>query len=63
MIIVKLVLLIHHKDILLAPADESKIYDAEISQPACTAIQLGLVEILKSWNVNPSACVGHSSGA
>jgi acyl transferase domain-containing protein/NADPH:quinone reductase-like Zn-dependent oxidoreductase len=35
---------------------------AHVSQPACTAIQLALVELLRSWNVTPSAVVGHSSG-
>ncbi|GAW27374.1 putative polyketide synthase [Rosellinia necatrix] len=32
------------------------------SQPLCTAIQMGLVNILRSWQVTPTATVGHSSG-
>ena len=41
---------------------ESRIYDPEISQPACTAIQLALVILLKSWGIFPTAVLGHSSG-
>jgi acyl transferase domain-containing protein len=41
---------------------ESRINDAEISQPACTAIQLALVILLKSWGIYPGAVLGHSSG-
>jgi acyl transferase domain-containing protein/NADPH:quinone reductase-like Zn-dependent oxidoreductase len=35
---------------------------AHISQPACTAVQLALVDLLRSWKVSPTAVVGHSSG-
>jgi NADPH:quinone reductase-like Zn-dependent oxidoreductase/malonyl CoA-acyl carrier protein transacylase len=35
---------------------------AHVSQPACTAVQLALVELLRSWRVAPTAVVGHSSG-
>ena len=35
---------------------------AYISQPATTAIQIALVSLLASWNIKPSAVVGHSSG-
>ena len=35
---------------------------AYISQPACTALQLALTDLLKSWNIQPAAVVGHSSG-
>ncbi|GES63925.1 hypothetical protein ATETN484_0010000400 [Aspergillus terreus] len=41
---------------------ESRITDPEISQPACTAIQLALVILLKSWGIFPAAVLGHSSG-
>ncbi|KAK2053251.1 hypothetical protein LY76DRAFT_668243 [Colletotrichum caudatum] len=40
----------------------SRVNEAEVSQPACTAVQLGLVELLRSWGVSPVAVVGHSSG-
>lgn len=35
---------------------------AHVSQPSCTAVQLALVELLRSWNIAPTAVVGHSSG-
>ena len=44
------------------PVDESRINDAEISQPACTAIQIGLVLLLRSWGIAPNVVIGHSSG-
>ncbi|KAI1387273.1 uncharacterized protein F4822DRAFT_430025 [Hypoxylon trugodes] len=34
----------------------------EYSQPICTALQIALVELLKSFGVTPVAVVGHSSG-
>ena len=50
------------KEALLEPAATSKVGDAAFSQPLCTAVQLGIVNILHSWNVNPAVVVGHSSG-
>lgn len=35
---------------------------ALLAQPACTAIQVALVDLLETWGVRPSAVVGHSSG-
>ncbi|KAI1114223.1 ketoacyl-synt-domain-containing protein [Nemania sp. NC0429] len=35
---------------------------AHISQPACTAIQLSLVDLMRSWGIRPTAVAGHSSG-
>lgn len=40
----------------------AEIESPELSQPLCTALQVGLVEVLRSWNIHPSAVVGHSSG-
>nr|ABB76806.1 polyketide synthase 2 [Bipolaris maydis] len=40
----------------------SRINDADVSQPASTAIQIALVDLLRSWGIQPSAVVGHSSG-
>ncbi|KAI0404724.1 putative polyketide synthase [Xylaria palmicola] len=36
--------------------------DPAVSQPLCTAIQVGLVDVIGSWGVHPIAVVGHSSG-
>lgn len=49
-------------DELCKPADSSIMGQAYISQPACTAVQLGLTALLSSWGVRPSSVVGHSSG-
>ncbi|KAI0895264.1 putative polyketide synthase [Annulohypoxylon nitens] len=38
------------------------INQATHSQPICTAIQIGLVDLMRNWEVLPAAVVGHSSG-
>ncbi|KAK8137622.1 Compactin diketide synthase [Apiospora sp. TS-2023a] len=50
------------QDELAKPQSKSRVDSAEISQPACTAVQLGLVALLQSWGVTPAIVVGHSSG-
>ncbi|RYP07500.1 hypothetical protein DL765_009144 [Monosporascus sp. GIB2] len=50
------------EEVLLDPEEQGKIQRAEFSQPICTAVQIGLVNLLSSWNVKASAVVGHSSG-
>ena len=47
---------------LLEGEETSKVNRSELSQPLCTALQIGLVELLASWNIRPSAVTGHSSG-
>ncbi|RYP44955.1 hypothetical protein DL768_008640 [Monosporascus sp. mg162] len=46
----------------LSKGKESIVGKAHISQPVCTAIQLGLTALLSSWGVHPSMVLGHSSG-
>lgn len=41
---------------------ESTIHRPEHSQPLCTALQIALVELLKSFGIAPNIVVGHSSG-
>ena len=43
-------------------SDTSNVYQSSFSQPLCTVLQLGLVELLRFWGITPSAVVGHSSG-
>lgn len=43
-------------------AKSTKVNTATIGQPLCTAIQIGLVKLLESWNIRPIAVTGHSSG-
>ncbi|KAK4183666.1 putative polyketide synthase [Podospora australis] len=40
----------------------SKVAMAHISQPICSAVQLALVDLLRSFGIRPSAVTGHSSG-
>jgi zearalenone synthase (highly reducing iterative type I polyketide synthase) len=40
----------------------SKLRMPQYSQGLCTVLQVGLVELLESWNIRPVAVVGHSSG-
>ena len=40
----------------------SRLSEAELSQPCCTAIQVALVDVLREWGIRPSSVVGHSSG-
>ncbi|KAJ5327976.1 polyketide synthase-like protein [Penicillium brevicompactum] len=47
---------------LFASEATSRINDADVSQAASTAIQIALVDLLRSWGVEPAAVVGHSSG-
>ena len=47
---------------ILADTSATRVNEAVISQPLCTAIQIMLVDLLSSANVEFSAVVGHSSG-
>ena len=49
-------------DELTKGAAESRIGEAALSQPLCTALQIGLVDMLKSAGIYLHAVVGHSSG-
>lgn len=40
----------------------SRVNQALYSQLLCSAVQIALVDLLASWNIRPSAVVGHSSG-
>ena len=47
---------------ILADASASRVNEAAVSQPLCTAVQIMLVDLLRSANVHFDAVVGHSSG-
>lgn len=49
-------------DELSKSPEDSILGHSSISQPACTAVQIALTDLLDSWHVRPSAVVGHSSG-
>ncbi|KAF6807652.1 polyketide synthase [Colletotrichum musicola] len=50
------------RDELLKPSENSRLNHPSLAQPLCTCIQVALVELLRSWDVYPSAVCGHSSG-
>ncbi|RKL41407.1 Compactin diketide synthase mokB [Fusarium proliferatum] len=50
------------RDILTMSCEEGRIHAADVAQTVCTAVQIGIVDLLASWNVRPAAVVGHSSG-
>lgn len=39
----------------------TRINEVDISRPSTVAIQLCLVDLLKSWNITPTAVTSHSS--
>ncbi|KAJ5721630.1 uncharacterized protein N7483_009564 [Penicillium malachiteum] len=47
---------------LLRPRTSSRINDPELAQPANTAMQIALVDLLHEIGVRPAAVIGHSSG-
>lgn len=47
---------------LLAPAASSRVQEAAVAQPLCTAVQILLVDLLRLAGVRFDAVVGHSSG-
>ncbi|KAL6362754.1 hypothetical protein LRP88_04058 [Fusarium phalaenopsidis] len=49
-------------DELLKSKEESRLDQAEFSQPLCTAVQVVIVNLLRAWNISPSRVIGHSSG-
>ncbi|KAH6638603.1 polyketide synthase [Truncatella angustata] len=40
----------------------SRINEVTRSQPICTAVQIGIVNLLRSWGIQSTSVVGHSSG-
>lgn len=49
-------------EIIAGASIPSRINEAVISQPLCTAIQIVMVELLRESNIHLAAVVGHSSG-
>ena len=47
---------------LLLSKSASRIDESQIAQPASTAIQIALVDLLDSLGVQPTTVIGHSSG-
>ncbi|PHH91148.1 hypothetical protein CDD83_1525 [Cordyceps sp. RAO-2017] len=49
-------------DVLSGNCDGDLIQTPAVSQTVCTALQIGLVDLLASWSILPAGVVGHSSG-
>lgn len=47
---------------MLADKDNSRIAEAALSQPLCTAVQVVLVDLLRAAGITFAAVAGHSSG-
>ena len=47
---------------LLLDSCASRIHQSTVAQPAVTALQIALVDLLESLGISPSVVVGHSSG-
>ncbi|VUC22345.1 unnamed protein product [Clonostachys rosea] len=47
---------------LLRDGKETKLNVAELAQPATTATQIAIVDVLRAQGIRPQAVVGHSSG-
>jgi len=45
-----------------AEEDMSRVHMARISQPLCTAVQVALIDLLRSLGITFHAVIGHSSG-
>ncbi|CAK7213230.1 Type I Iterative PKS [Sporothrix bragantina] len=50
------------EEMLKTEADGSRLREAAIAQPVCTALQIGLVDILRQLGFQFSCVIGHSSG-
>jgi len=49
-------------DVLIDPAQEARLTDTEVAQPAIFALQIGLTALWREKGVVPAAIVGHSVG-
>lgn len=49
-------------DELRKGAGASRVHNAEMGHPLSIAVQIGLIDVLRSWKIKPDFVVGHSSG-
>jgi acyl transferase domain-containing protein/NADPH:quinone reductase-like Zn-dependent oxidoreductase/SAM-dependent methyltransferase/acyl carrier protein len=49
-------------DVLSGNCEKDLVQTPAVSQTVCTALQIGLVDLLASWSIRPAGVVGHSSG-
>ncbi|KAK2616630.1 hypothetical protein QQS21_000453 [Conoideocrella luteorostrata] len=44
------------------PPNSINVNSPDVSQVLCTALQMAIIDVLRSWSVKPEFIVGHSSG-
>lgn len=49
-------------NVLSGECEKELVQTPAVSQTVCTALQIGLVDLLASWSIRPAGVVGHSSG-
>ncbi|KAI1444204.1 putative polyketide synthase [Annulohypoxylon stygium] len=49
-------------DVLMDNSEKCPINQAEFAQTTTTAVQIGIVNLLRGWSIVPQGTVGHSSG-
>ncbi|KAB8208925.1 hypothetical protein BDV34DRAFT_189747 [Aspergillus parasiticus] len=49
-------------DVLMDDSEDCPLNLAAFAQPITTAVQIGLVNVLRSWSILPQGVIGHSSG-
>ena len=47
---------------IMLPEEDSRVEHPAIAQPATTALQVALIELLRSFGIAPRQVIGHSSG-
>lgn len=47
---------------LLKPEDQSRVNEPDLSQPISAAVQISIVDLMRSLCIKPSVVLGHSSG-
>lgn len=52
----------HVEEELVKTGPDSDIDRPDIAQPLCTAVQISLVNLLRTWGITPDNVIGHSSG-
>ncbi|KAI0204630.1 beta-ketoacyl synthase domain-containing protein [Astrocystis sublimbata] len=52
----------HLKEEIFSDDQLSRLNEAEVAQPATTALQIALIDLLSSLQIRPDCVVGHSSG-
>ncbi|KAL3462238.1 hypothetical protein BJX64DRAFT_288570 [Aspergillus heterothallicus] len=50
------------EDLLCTEGDRERLDKAELAQPLCCALQIGLIDLLSHWGIVPASVIGHSSG-